>query len=100
MRYGEKKMSEQSYTSAFLVDQSPEEAFAAVNNVRAWWSGEINGDTDKLGAEFTYCVPGVHWCKMRITEFNPGRNVVWRVLESDLSFTKVRTEWNDTKIIF
>jgi hypothetical protein len=41
-------MSEQNYTTSFIVDQSPEEVFAAVNNVRGWWSGEIEGGTDKL----------------------------------------------------
>ncbi len=32
----EGKMSDQNYTAAFLVDQTPEAAFAAINNVRGW----------------------------------------------------------------
>jgi hypothetical protein len=93
-------MSDQNYTTAFLVDQTPEEAFTAINSVRGWWSGEIEGDTDKLGAEFTYRVPDVHYCKMKITEFIPGKKVVWHVLDSYISYTKAKTEWNDTKISF
>src|SRR6266571_5096435 len=45
-------MKGQNFTAAFTVDQTPEEAFAAINNVRGWWTGEIEGSTDKLGAEF------------------------------------------------
>jgi hypothetical protein len=93
-------MSDKNYTATFLVDQTPDVAFAAINNVRGWWSGEINGDTDKRGAEFTYRVPDVHYCKMKITEFVPGNKVVWHVLESNLSYTQVKDEWNDTKITF
>ena len=47
-------MNDQNFTATFTVDQTPEEAFAAINNVRGWWSGEIEGGTDKLGDEFTY----------------------------------------------
>jgi hypothetical protein len=47
-------MKKRSFTTTISVDQTPNEAFAAVNNVRGWWSGEIEGATDKLGAEFTY----------------------------------------------
>jgi hypothetical protein len=47
-------MSDQNYSISFAVDQSPELVFNAINNVRGWWSGEIEGQTDKLGAEFTY----------------------------------------------
>ena len=93
-------MSDQNYTTAFSVDQTPKEVFNAINNVRGWWSGEIEGDTDKLGAEFTYRVPDVHWCKMKITEFIPGKKVVWHVLDSYISYTEAKTEWNDTKISF
>jgi hypothetical protein len=30
-------MNNQDFTAAFTVDQTPEEAFAAINNVRGWW---------------------------------------------------------------
>lgn len=53
-------MSDPHYTTAIVVDQTPQAAFAAIVNVRGWWSGDIAGDTDKLGAEFTYRVPEVH----------------------------------------
>lgn len=43
-------MKHQNFTSTISVDQTPQEAFAAINNVRGWWSGKIEGDTDKPGA--------------------------------------------------
>jgi len=44
-----------NYTATIVVDQTPEEAFAAINNVRGWWTGDpgIEGSTDKLNDEFT-----------------------------------------------
>ena len=47
-------MSDKDFTTTISVDQSPEEAFRAINNVRGWWSENIEGSTDKLDAEFTY----------------------------------------------
>ena len=93
-------MSEQNFTVAFSVDQTPEEVFDAINNVRGWWSGEIIGDTGKLGAEFTYRVPGAHRSTQKITEFVPGKKVVWHVLDADLSFVKDKDEWKGTDIVF
>lgn len=90
----------QNYSTSFMIDQSPEEVFDAINNVRGWWSGNIEGDTDKLGAEFTYRVADIHYSKKMITEFIPGKKVVWHVLDSNLSFVKDKSEWNDTKISF
>jgi len=93
-------MMKQGFTASFSVDQTPQEAFAAINNVRGWWSGQIEGDTDKLGAEFTYRYKDVHLSKQKITEFIPGKKVVWRVLDSNLSFAKDKSEWNGTDIVF
>ena len=93
-------MKTQGYTTSFLVDESPEAVFAAINNVRGWWSGEIEGGTDKLGDEFTYRYKDVHLSKQKITEIVPGKKVVWHVLDSNLSFAKDPSEWNGTDVLF
>lgn len=93
-------MKKQDFTITILVDRTPEEAFAAINNVRGWWSGDIEGDTDKLGAEFTYRYDDMHRSRQRITELVPGKRVVWRVVDSQLSFLKHTSEWDDTAIVF
>lgn len=88
------------FTISFTVDRSPEEIFDAINNVRGWWSGTIEGDTHTPGAEFTYRYQDVHLSKQKITEFIPGKKVVWRVLDSHLCFVKDKSEWNGTDIVF
>jgi Activator of Hsp90 ATPase homolog 1-like protein len=87
-------------TIRFTVDQTPEEAFAAINNVRGWWSGEIEGSTSRLGDEWTYRYKDVHYSKQRIRELIPGKKVVWLVLDGYLNFVGDKTEWTGTKIIF
>lgn len=93
-------MNNQNLTFTISVDQTPEEAFAAINNVRGWWSGNIEGSTDKLSDEFTYRYEDVHYSKQKITEFIPDKKVVWHVLDGYLNFTKDKTEWKGTDITF
>src|SRR5450432_1264915 len=96
----ETTMNEHSYTTTITVNQTPEEAFAAINNVRGWWSGEIEGNTDRLGDEFTYRYEDLHLSKQKITESIPGKRVAWDVLEGHLNFVKDKTEWLGTVITF
>ncbi len=93
-------MKSKDYTTTFTVDQTPEEAFQAIKNVRGWWSQEIEGRTDKVGDEFTYHYQDVHRCKMRLVETIPYKKVVWLVVDNYFNFTEDKREWKDTKIIF
>jgi activator of Hsp90 ATPase-like protein len=93
-------MKNKNFTITFTVDQTPEEVFNAVNNVRGWWSGEIDGPTDKLGAVFTYRYKDLHKSTQKITEFVPGKKVVWHVTDGYLNFVKDKKEWIGTDIVF
>src|SRR5262249_34506465 len=70
-------MKDQDFTTSFSVDQTPEEAFDAINNPRGWWSEEIEGNTDQLDSEFTYHYKDAHRCRIKITELVPGKKAVW-----------------------
>jgi len=93
-------MNNQNFTTSILVDQTPEEVFNAVNNVRGWWSEDIEGNTEKLNDEFLYHYKDVHISKMKLIEVIPFRKVVWLVVENYFSFTKDKSEWKDTKVVF
>ena len=93
-------MKSQNFTTAFKVDQTPQEAFAAINDVRGWWSGEIEGRTDRLGDEWTYRYKDIHYSKQKITDFIPGKKVGWLVVDSYLGFVEDKSEWNGTKVMF
>jgi uncharacterized protein YndB with AHSA1/START domain len=91
---------QQSYTTAFSVAQTPEQVFDAVTDVRGWWTGEVEGGTHALGDEFTYRVPDVHYCRMRVTELVPAKRVAWLVLDSRLDYLDDKEEWTGTTVTF
>lgn len=97
---GDHAMSEPSFTTAFTVDQSPEAAFAAIIDPRAWWSGEFEGGTRKLGDVFSYRYQEFHYSKQVVTELVPNKRVAWQVVEGMLSFVEDKTEWVGTTIMF
>lgn len=93
-------METRDFTTSFVVDQTPEAVFNAINNVRGWWSESVEGNTAGLNEEFLYYYKDVHISKMKIVEFVPYKRVVWLVLDNHFNFIKDTTEWKGNKIIF
>ena len=93
-------MATTDFTTTITVNQTPEQVFKAINNVRGWWSEEIEGNTDNLNDEFRYHYKDVHICRMKLIEVIPNKRVVWLVMENHFDFTKDKSEWKDNKIIF
>lgn len=93
-------MFDQDFTTTFLVDQSPEVVFDAINNVRGWWGDDIDGSNHNVGDEFTFRVGDIHYSKIKVIELVPNKKVLWLVLDNHLNYVEDQSEWVGTKISF
>lgn len=89
-----------SFSTSFEVAKSADEVFESVRDVRGWWSGAIEGSTRDVGDEFTYEVPGIHWCRFRIAEAERPSRISWLVTDAWLTFTEQKDEWTGTVVRF
>jgi uncharacterized protein YndB with AHSA1/START domain len=94
------KRNKADFKMAFTVPMTADKVFDAINNVRGWWIGNIEGTTDKVGAKFVYKYKYAHDTTQEILELVPNKKIVWKVIKSDIYFVKNKKEWLGTKIIF
>lgn len=92
-------MNNKDYTTRISVNVSPEKAFKCINNIAKWWSGDLEGSSQKLHDVFT-----VHFGEIFITnkviEWLPDKKVVWLVTDCHKTWLKNKKEWNGTRISF
>ena len=93
-------MNNQDFTTSLLVDQTPKDAFEAINNVRGWWTEGVEGNTEKLNDEFSVQFWDVHYSMQKLIEVVPYTKIAWLITDSKLTFIRDHTEWTGTKIIF
>lgn len=98
-------MSNNNFSVTLLSDQTVEDVFNAVTNVRQWWTGyyseEFEGNTKELDDEFSFRAGGgAHYSKQKLVEVIPNKKIVWLVTDSELSFLEKKDEWTGTRIIF
>ncbi len=74
------------------VNQTPQKAFKAINNVAEWWT-EIEGQSKKLDDVFTVRF-GAVFITHKVVDLVPYKKVAWLVTGSS------EKNWIDTKICF
>src|SRR3546814_11056849 len=99
-RVKEITMDSRDFTTGFTVDQTPDAVFAAICDVRRWWSTDITGRADRVGDRFVHRVRELHRCEIEVKQMVPGSRIVWTVLDNHFSFTGDATEWTGTDIVF
>lgn len=88
------------YSTSFTVDESPAQVYAAILDVPAWWTGQVEGTTDVVGAEFSYRHPPQHYSRQHVAELEFASRVSWDVVDSELSFVSESDEWTGSRISF
>ncbi len=87
------------YHTSIKVNATTQEVFDTINNVAGWWSENLEGNSEKLGEEFT-----VHFGETnitsKVTELVPGKRIVWLVTGGYKHWLKNKQEWHGTTMVW
>jgi hypothetical protein len=92
-------MKKQDYHNSFLIEATAEEAFDAINDVKAWWAKCFEGHATSV--HDTFSMPfGKTWVNFEVTELTPGRKVAWLCTDCNIEFVQDKKEWKGTTVVF
>ena len=95
-----KEPESRSFTTDIEVSKSANDVFNCLREVSKWWSVDFEGESSNLNDEFIIHHPHQHYSKQKLVEVDPGRKIVWLVVDSVLYWLKDKHEWTNTKMIF
>lgn len=90
-------MKKQDYTACITVNATAAEAFKCINNIKGWWTEDIEGSLKNGNDIFTVRF-GEVFITSKITELIPGKKIVWQVIDCNKPWLKNKQEWNGTKM--
>ncbi|GAA0196143.1 SRPBCC domain-containing protein [Fulvivirga kasyanovii] len=100
-----KKSKSASFTYSLSATKPPEEVYELLLDVKKWWSGfyeeTITGDASQVNDEFSFLAGGgKHFSRQKLAELVPHSKIVWKVIESKLTFLNAPDEWIGTELRF
>ena len=87
------------FTYSITVKATPAQALTCISQVGHWWAKDFKGKAAKLNDEFTVRF-GDTFVNFKISEYKPGKKIVWLVTDCYLEWIKDKTEWNGTECIW
>ncbi|HYV90903.1 MAG TPA: SRPBCC domain-containing protein [Chitinophagales bacterium] len=92
-------MEKKNYHISVSEKITPEEAMKHINNPKAWWGEDIDGNSEKKNDVFTYYSRDT-WVKFKITELEQSKKIVWYVTDCFLHTMNDKKEWKDTRVVW
>ncbi|KAA9038366.1 hypothetical protein FW778_12395 [Ginsengibacter hankyongi] len=94
------KMEKKDFHRAITVNASTEEAMKKISQINLWWRKDFLGNAEKLNDKFTVPFGEPSFVDFIISEFVPGKKVVWKVTDCYLPWFQDKKEWNNTEVVF
>lgn len=97
-------MEQKNYHRTITVNKSPAEVMAKISQVDHWWKHDFSGQAEKVNDKFTVPFGELNgersFVDFLVSELEPSRKMVWKVIDCNLPWFKDKKEWNNTKVLF
>ena|ERR1700761_1647416 len=90
------------FSCSFNVNALAKETMKKISQVNLWWAKKFKGKADKLNDEFSVYFGGPEdtFVDFKISEFIPGKKIVWLVTDCNLHWINDKKEWKNTEVIW
>ncbi len=85
------------FATTILVDQTSQQAFNVINDVRGWWTTVFEGSTKKVNDVFTVRF-GETYITSKVIELVADKKIAWQVIDCHKHWLKDKKEWMDTQM--
>ena len=92
--------AKKDYHKTITVNASRADAVKKIGLINQWWIKDFAGRAEKLNDAFTVPFGAPAFVDFVISEFVPGKKMVWKVTDCLLPWFKDQKEWNNTEVVF
>jgi hypothetical protein len=93
-------MENKNYHRTIVVNASAEDAMKKISQIDCWWKKDFSGRAEKLNDKFTVPFTEPSFVDFVVSEFTPGKKMVWKVADCYLPWFQDKKEWNNTEVVF
>ena len=92
----------EDFSYCMVVNASAEETLKRIAQVDLWWAKKFSGKASELNDEFSvyFGGPADTFVDFKISEFIPGKKIVWLVTDCNLHWINDKKEWKNTEVIW